>query len=40
VLVKFTNEEKQHYCAIKNMSSLLASQTSKTDHAREFCHGR
>jgi len=36
-LLLIANEEKQHYCVIKNMSRLLASQTSKTDHAREFC---
>jgi len=36
-LLLISNEEKQHYCVIMNMSRLLASQTSKTDHAREFC---
>ena len=36
-LLLISNEEKQHYCVIKNMSRLLASQTSKTDQEREFC---
>ena len=29
--------EKTHYCLIKNMSRLLSSQTSKTEHVQHFC---
>jgi len=36
-LLLITNEEKQHYCVIKNMSRLLASQTSKTKDKRYLC---
>ena len=32
-----SNEEKQQYCVIKNMSRLLASQTSKTKDKRHLC---
>jgi len=37
VNVPLISNEEKHYCVIKNMSRLLASQTSKTDHMREFC---
>jgi len=36
-LLLISNAEKQHYCVIKNRSRLFATQTSKTDHTREFC---
>jgi len=36
-LLLISKEEKQHYCVIRNISRLLASQASKTDHEREFC---
>ena len=36
-LLLISNEEKQHYCVIKNMSRLLASQTNKAKDKRHFC---
>ncbi|KAG1651863.1 hypothetical protein GQR58_026696 [Nymphon striatum] len=36
-LLLISDEDKQHYCLIKNMSRLLASQTSNKKNSRLFC---
>jgi len=36
-MLLISDGEKQHYCLIKNMSRLLASQTSKHEHERHYC---
>ena len=36
-LLMISDGEKTHYCLIKNMSRLLSSQTSKTEHVQHFC---
>ena len=39
-LLLISNGERQHYCWIKNMSSLLYGQTSKHHGERHYCHTR
>ena len=36
-LLFITNEEKQHYCWIKNFSKLVRSQVTKHEHKAYFC---
>ena len=36
-LLLISDDEKQHYCLIKNMSRLLSTQTSKHGHEQHFC---
>ena len=37
VLLLIKDEEKSHYCLVKNISSLLSSQINNNDHKRYFC---
>ena len=37
VLLLIKDGEKSHYCLVKNISALLASQTNNHDHKRYFC---
>ena len=36
-LLLISDDEKQHYCLIKDMSRLLSSQKSKNEHKKLFC---
>ena len=36
-LLLISDDEKQHYCLIKSLSRLLASEVSKTKYKRYFC---
>ena len=36
-LLLISDEEKQHYCLIKNMSRLLSSQSSTDEHTLHYC---
>ena len=37
VLLLIKDEEKSHYCLVKNISALLSSQINNNDHKRYFC---
>ena len=36
-LLLISDDTKQHYCLIKDISKLLSLQTSKHDHVRHMC---